>query len=363
MANLAINALTAKTPTTTDLIPVANPTTGIAGKSTVSQIIYSDISSPVTVSSVGAFSYDFYLGFTMPSAFQFQGVVYGASGKSCSTFITNLIQQNVTSLTLSGITNAGFTLPSGTNWPSLTSFSLPDAVICSSFPTTITFSTLDLPSLKIISGAFTPTATALTSISALNNVVLVTGNWAPTINNAAVTSLNLTSLKYVGGNFAGSYGNITSFNVPALETIVGNCNPTSCPILTSINFSSLKSIGAIISPTILASLTSLTFPVIERILGSISIVSGTAALTTFTLGSSLKQIGIGTGNVVLSSCALNQASVDDILVRLAALDGTGGTTTFNSRTVTITGTSSTPSATGLAAKSTLVARGCTVTNN
>jgi hypothetical protein len=119
----------------------------------------------------------------------------------------------------------------------------------------------------------------------------------------------------------------------------------------------------------MAALTSISIPVIERIgttvtSGSvISLISGLAALSTFQLPSTLKQIGSGAGNVVITSAALNQASVDSILVRLAALNGSNGTTAFSSRVVTITGTSSTPSATGLAAKATLVARGCTVTNN
>jgi hypothetical protein len=85
-----------------------------------------------------------------------------------------------------------------------------------------------------------------------------------------------------------------------------------------------------------------------------------AALNTFTLGSTIKSVG---GNVTITSAALTQASVDSILVRLAALDGTNGTTAYSSKTVTITGTSATPSATGLAAKAVLVARGCTVTTN
>ena len=52
MANLAINALTAKTPASTDLIPVADPTTGIAGKSTVQQVVTAGIGT-VAVTSGG----------------------------------------------------------------------------------------------------------------------------------------------------------------------------------------------------------------------------------------------------------------------------------------------------------------------
>jgi hypothetical protein len=66
----------------------------------------------------------------------------------------------------------------------------------------------------------------------------------------------------------------------------------------------------------------------------------------------------------MSGMKLDQASVDGILVRLAALDGTNGTTAYSSKTILLNGgTSATPSATGIAAKATLVARGCTVTTN
>ena len=75
----------------------------------------------------------------------------------------------------------------------------------------------------------------------------------------------------------------------------------------------------------------------------------------------MKNIG---GNVTITGAALNQASVDGILVSLAALDGTNGTTAWSSKTVNLSGgTSSTPSATGIAATATLVGRGCTVTTN
>jgi len=67
--------------------------------------------------------------------------------------------------------------------------------------------------------------------------------------------------------------------------------------------------------------------------------------------------------VALTGVAFDQTSVDNLLVALAALDGTNGTILYENHTVTITGTSSAPSATGLAAKTTLQNRGCTVTTN
>ena len=84
-------------------------------------------------------------------------------------------------------------------------------------------------------------------------------------------------------------------------------------------------------------------------------------LVTFSLSATLQRIG---GNFTMSGMKLDQASVDGILVSLAALDGTGGTTTYSSKVIVIDGgTSSAPSATGLAAAAILVGRGCTVATN
>ena len=71
-------------------------------------------------------------------------------------------------------------------------------------------------------------------------------------------------------------------------------------------------------------------------------------------------------NFVITNAALNQASVDGILTALAYLNGTVNSpyAAYSNKTVNLSGgTSATPSATGLAAKATLVARGCTVTHN
>lgn len=189
-----------------------------------------------------------------------------------------------------------------------------------------------------------------------------------------LTSLTAPELVYVGSSFsAGTGGSITVFSFPKLVGVNGTFSPTTMAALTEIEMPLLEFIGGVsnaaIAPTAMAALTSFSLPSIVRIGpqntsgSSIAFTSGTAALTTFTLGSTLKQVGGTAGNVVISSAALTEASVDNILVRLAALDGTNGTTTFDNRTVTITGTSAAPSATGLAAKDTLVARGCTVTHN
>lgn len=89
--------------------------------------------------------------------------------------------------------------------------------------------------------------------------------------------------------------------------------------------------------------------------------SGSLLLEACSFGAGLLFVGDYTD---CSNNALSQASVDNVLVRLAALDGTGGTTSYDNKTVDLSGgTDAAPSATGLAAKATLEGRGCTVTVN
>ena len=216
----------------------------------------------------------------------------------------------------------------------------------------------------------------MASLTSLSTPLLayVGGSYSPD-NMASLTSLSAPLLAYVNGSYSpGNMASLTSLSAPLLAYVGGSLVPNNMASLTTISLPALKSIGVNvtrtvytngrISPATMASLTSFTIPVIE-VIGSSSSISinfagGTAALATFTLGSTLQRVE---GNVIMTSCALTQASVDSILVRLAALDGTGLTTAYSSKTVTITGTSATPSATGLAAKATLVARGCTVSHN
>ena len=171
-----------------------------------------------------------------------------------------------------------------------------------------------------------------------------------------------------GALFSQANQRLTGVDFPNLEFISGNFSPSTMAALTSLSLPALTAVGGSFAPSGMAALTSLSVPAIEAIgatLSSgnaISITGGLDALSTFELPATLKLVGGTAGNVTITSAALSQASVDSILVRLAALDGTNGTVAFNNRTVTITGTSAAPSATGLAAKATLVKRGCTVTH-
>jgi len=234
--------------------------------------------------------------------------------------------------------------------------------------------TLSTPALAYVGGTYSPsTMISLTSLSA-PLLAYVGGTYSP-VNITSLPTLSTPLLAYVGGTYSPANMNLlTTLSVPALAYVGGSCSPINIDVVTTISFPALTSVGVNVARTAFTSgkiapagtnaLTSFTMPVIE-VIGSlsgasISFISNSTSLATFTLGSSLLRVE---GSVIFTFAALLVASVDGILVRLAALDGTGLTTAYSNKTVTITGTSATPSATGLAAKATLVARGCTVTHN
>lgn len=259
----------------------------------------------------------------------------------------------LTSLSLPVLKNvtAGFTGTAG-----VTSLSLPAlTVVGGSFnPTTASLTTLSLPALTNVGSSFNPIMAALTSLS-LPALTTVSNAFTPTM--AALTTLSLPVLALVGGNFIPvSMTLVTSVSLPALVT-TGSFNPIFAGA-TTLSLPALAAVTGTFSPT-LAVLTTLSLPAIVSISGASTITA--VNMTTFSFGTTLKTLG---GNFSLAGAKLTQASVDGILVRLAALDGTNGTTAYSSKTITLTGgTNSTPSATGLAAKATLVARSCTVNNN
>ena len=240
------------------------------------------------------------------------------------------------------------------NFALATTFSFPNlAYVNGNFNSSLaSMVSLSFPSLIYVNGAFGATGASITTLSA-PNLVAMTGNFSPSL--AALTTLTLTSLT-TASSCNPTMNALTTFSLPALVTLTGTFSPVmgAC---TSVSVPNLAT-WAGGSPTFNV-LTTLSFPAVVSVGNNITITA--ANLVTFSFGSTLKAI---IGNVTMSGMKLNQASVDGILVSLAALDGTNGTTAWSSRTVNVSGgTSSAPSATGLAAKATLQARLCTVTTN
>lgn len=250
-----------------------------------------------------------------------------------------------------------------------------------------TVTTINVPLLKFINNNLSFSSSSLTSIN-FPKLEYVVGSLTLT-SWAAVTVFNLPELALMNGTISitGANTNVTTYNLPKLKNIYNTVAQTAINItnasVTTINLSLLENLYTVTNNAANviniqgASLTTVNLSSIKNIVtvnsGSTNIINFTSSpnLTTLNIGTSLLRaetvntsgVGLNVGNFILTSCSLNQTSVDNLLVELAKLDGTNGTTLLSNRTITITGTSSAPSATGIAAKSTLISRGCTVTTN
>jgi hypothetical protein len=167
------------------------------------------------------------------------------------------------------------------------------------------------------------------------------------------------------GDSEGGYGPtsdiLEALGFPVLTTVGRDFFPYNNAALASIDLPVLTTVGRDFFPYTNAALASIDLPVLTTVGRDFS-PSNNAALASIDLPVGvLKAIA---RNVNVSGCALTEAAVDAILVRIASLDGTNGTTTFDNKTVDLSGgTSAPPSVTGLAAKATLEGRGNTVTVN
>lgn len=182
---------------------------------------------------------------------------------------------------------------------------------------------------------------------ALENVTipaLTTVGEGVTLICSALTVLSLSAMEEIGQSFIVDAPLAGNFDISELESVGWGINFFSATV-TSIDLSSLTEVG-----------------IPDDSSGSITIAC--SQLTTLTFPVLLVIHNTGFAAVNLSGCALDQTSVDAILVRLAALDGTAGTTLFENSPIDLSGgTNAVPSATGLTAKATLEGRGNTVTVN
>lgn len=296
-----------------------------------------------------------------------------ASINSLSLPVCTLI--NTFGPTLNSISFTSLSLPvlaTVTNFapiiPYLTSLSLPVCTTIYAFGPTFnssSFTSLSLPVLATVTN-FTATIPHLTSLS-LVSLVNVVGSFSPTL--ASVTSLSLPACTTIN-TFTPTLNSasFTSLSLPVLATVTSFV--PVIPYLVSLTLPLLTTIGGGLVLTNMANLTTISMVALISVNGAITFTTGFGKIANVQFGSNITSLSTyGTlksvnGNVNLSGQALTQASVDGILIALAMLDGTNGTTAYSGRTITLNlGTNATPSATGLTAKATLVARGCTVTNN
>lgn len=229
------------------------------------------------------------------------------------------------------------------------------------FPIPATVKKVFFPSLKYILGqsnfSFTTSEIGLNEISMPELEYIDQTITIPSIST--LTSFALPKLKI--GGIGNNNPFLTTLSLPEV-TRLSYVDPNTTPT-TSYNFPKLKILRYLNIKGTKTSLTTISLPIVEWVAEAIAFPTVSPALTSFTFGSSLKGYGSSTSNFVTTSNSLNQASVDNILISLAKLDGTNGTDRLSGRIITITGNSATPSAAGLIAKATLVSRACTVTTN
>jgi len=188
------------------------------------------------------------------------------------------------------------------------------------------------------------------------------------INLNSLTSLDLSSLRFTQGFGDGLYSNnsgmqVPTLSFPSLTTMTNSINISELGAgIVSLSLPSLASVGGSNISIIFLdpSTTGLNLNSLELIPNVSTFNINMTGLTSFGLPA-LRVIN--NGITMTFSTSLNQTSVDNILIRLAALDGTLNTTNFTSGTVNIAGSNAAPSGAGYAAVATLTGRGVTVNTN
>lgn len=161
--------------------------------------------------------------------------------------------------------------------------------------------------------------------------------------------------KSIGGGPAGISAYRTQSNISNIfrGTVSGNifAKVTSFPVFATSQVTNF--ISAFRGMTSLVALPRISVASATSMAG---LCDGNSALTTVEAGM-FNATSCTNYSTAFTGCALTQTSVDNILVSIELAGTSNGTLNITG------GTSSTPSATGLAAKTALQARGWTVTNN
>ena len=238
--------------------------------------------------------------------------------------------------------------------------------------TTATFT-----NLTTVSGNFAPTAMAILTSLSFPALTTISGTFSVTSMAALVTmSFPVLTAIASGGFSPTTFPALTTMTFSALTSIVGNFQPSTMALLTTMTFTSLATITGNFAPTTMAALVTMSFPALATVSGTFSI-SSMASLTTLSLPSlttlsstitcntltALANVTLNGGllavagpTVDFSGCALTVTSVDHILTRFAALDGTAGTTAFSAgKTILLHGgTNSAPTFTGTSLTTTAI---------
>jgi hypothetical protein len=190
------------------------------------------------------------------------------------------------------------------------------------------------------------------------DVQVVTGNFGGD-NPASMTDLTASDLVYAGSLGFGHTGSVTNLDLSALKYVAQTADFENIGV-TNFELPLAEYIGGSINVYNSSAVEDVDLPLL-KIVGSQGLnIRDNSLLESINIASLLSVGGDGS----FENNALLQATVDHILVVLAGLDGTGGTTSYDNHFINLTGgTNASPSGTGLAAKTTLEGRGNTVIVN
>ena len=269
-------------------------------------------------------------------------------------------------------------------------------------------SLVSIPNLTTVGGDFGIRGGSNTSISTFNLSSLSTVGGSINVEGVnTYPTLNLSALTTVGGSITIAYGNFidtdSTIDLSSLVTVGGNIGFNANPSISTFNLNSLTTVNEInvqagtstnpatlnlsslttirelninnsgISTINLNSLTTVGYEINfyrVNLLTSLDLSS----LTTFSTGSNGFNIsecsGLTTVNISglttipltlyisFYGCALNVTTVNDILIKIAAISPTG------TGAIELTGgTNAAPTGAGLTAKTTLQSNGWTVSTN
>ena len=103
-----------------------------------------------------------------------------------------------------------------------------------------------------------------------------------------------------------------------------------------------------------------TFPLLQTLDGTFTMDNN----PLLTSGLSFPSLKTFNGNFSVNGCGFNETTINSLLVKLASLNGTNGTTSYDNRSIYVNGgTNAIPTGAGLTAIATLEGRGCTVYYN
>lgn len=212
-----INELTAKTPVSTDVIPVADPVTGIAGKSTIAQIVSASGTALPAITGGG-----------LVVAANPLATNYELRQANLVDASSAMVPVTATSINILGVTSCRrLIFSSGSSFVNLTSLYSDDLVTITNYSSSQALWIRNFPVLQTLQ------LSALMFCHAVN----IFSN--PQLGSISIPTLMKTYTFNISSN-----SNLTSVTWNFLSEIGGNLTVSNCPLLSNFQFPvALKVIG------------------------------------------------------------------------------------------------------------------------